>query len=138
MIKFVFILILFLVLFYLNQYMFVEMFSNMYQTFQTFQPFQQFQQFQPFQQFQQSNSFVPINGYKYPINQNDSWVNFPINWFYKFLPISDGYTNLPWWNTSLGNTRNMSYDLRGDPVIIPKTNFVWNNSSIFPIHNRGI
>jgi hypothetical protein len=29
----------------------------------------------------------------------------------------------------------MSYDLRGDPVVIPKTQFPWNNSSLAPIYN---
>ena len=31
------------------------------------------------------------------------------------------------------STRNMSYDLRRDPYPpIPKQNFIWNNSSIYP------
>jgi len=50
----------------------------------------------------------------------------------------NGYTCFPFWNTALGNRRNMSYDIRGDPIIIPKTNFVWNNGTIFPIHNRRL
>jgi hypothetical protein len=54
-----------------------------------------------------------------------------------FNPIYQS-TNFPWWNTMLGNTTNMSYDLRGDPLIIPRTNYVWNNSTIFPIYNRSI
>ena len=54
-----------------------------------------------------------------------------------FNPIYQS-TNFPWWNTMLCNTRNMSYDLRGDPLIIPRTNYVWNNSTIFPIYNRSI
>lgn len=63
---------------------------------------------------------------------------FPINTYKYYIPWSNGYTNFPWWNTSLGNTTNMSYDLRGDPLIIPKTNFVWNNGTIFPIYNQSI
>lgn len=47
----------------------------------------------------------------------------PMNWY---------------WNYNSGTTTNMSYDLRGDPIIIPKKNFIWNNSSLFPIHNRGL
>ena len=54
------------------------------------------------------------------------------------FPSCNGYTCFPFWNTALGNTRNMSYDIRGDPTIIPKTNFVWNNGTNFPIHNRGL
>ena len=113
LVRFVFILILIFVFFYINQKFLSEMFSATYQTFQ---------------------SVIPPNGYKYPI--------YPLvnsaNWFYNFLPTFNGYTNLPWWNTSLGNTTNMSYDLRGDPISIPKTNFVWNNSSTMPIYNLPI
>lgn len=113
MINFIFILTLVLVLMYLNQDMLFEMFSATYQTFQ---------------------SYMPLNTFKYPL--------YPIantsDWFYRFFPTFNGYTNLPWWNTSLGNTTNMSYDLRGDPLIIPRTDFVWNNSSTFPIYNSQI
>lgn len=113
---FVFVLILLIALIYLNQSLLVEKF-NLYQTFQ---------------------SFVPINTYKYPmtyplINPADSPYS---NGYY--IPFSNGYTNLPWWNTSLGNTSNMSYDLRGDPSIIPRTNFVWNNGTNFPIYNQSV
>ena len=54
---------------------------------------------------------------------------------YLFNPYYN-YTNFPFWNMPLGTTRNMSYDLRGDPIVIPRTDFVWNNSSIFPIYNN--
>jgi len=116
---FVFVLILLIALIYLNQLLLVEKF-NLYQTFQSFQ------------------SFIPINTYKYPmtyplINPADSPYS---NGYY--IPFSNGYTNLPWWNTSLGNTSNMSYDLRGDPSIIPRTNFVWNNGTNFPIYNQSV
>jgi hypothetical protein len=113
MVSFFFILILFLIFFYLNQDVLIEKFNSAYQTFQ---------------------SYTPLNGYKYPF--------FPLtnsyDWFYIFFPTFNGYTNLPWWNTQLGNTTNMSYDLRGDPGVIPRTNFVWNNSSTFPIYNQPI
>ena len=80
------------------------------------------------------------------INRNNFTENFnnllfyPMssNWFFNFIPYSNGYTNLPWWNSRLGNTTNMSYDLRGDPLIIPRTNYLWNNSSIYPIYNKNI
>jgi hypothetical protein len=48
------------------------------------------------------------------------------------------YPNWPFWNTRLGQTTNMSYDLRGDPLIIPKTPYMWNNSTLTPIYNRGL
>jgi hypothetical protein len=54
------------------------------------------------------------------------------------FPSCNGYTCFPFWNTAFGSTRNMSYDIRGDPAIIPKTNFVWNNGTIFPIHNKRL
>jgi len=111
--EFIFILILIFLFFYFNQNIWIEMFSSAYQTFQ---------------------SFIPMNGFKYPIYP---LVNAP-NWFNNFFPTFNGYTNLPWGNTPLGNTTNMSYDLRGDPVEIPKTNFIWNNSSTFPIYNQPI
>jgi hypothetical protein len=112
--SFVFILILIIVFFYFIQDLLTEMFSASYQTFQ---------------------SFVPLNGYKYPMYP---LTNSPANWFYNFFPILNGYTNLPWNNMALGTTSNMSYDLRGDPLVIPRNNFIWNNSSTFPIYNHPI
>jgi hypothetical protein len=110
----VFILILILIFFYINQAYIAETF-NAYQTFQ---------------------SFVPINGYKVPMYPliNPAYSSL---WHGYYIPWSNGYTDLPWWNTSLGNTTNMSYDLRGDPLEIPRTNFVWNNGTNFPIYNQG-
>jgi hypothetical protein len=35
--------------------------------------------------------------------------------------------NYPWWQ-STRNTRNMIYDIRGSPVIIPHQEFIWNNN----------
>lgn len=32
-------------------------------------------------------------------------------------PLFDRYR---WWGTQLRSTRNMSYDLRGDPIVIPR------------------
>lgn len=117
--NFIFILILVLVFFYLVQDMWVEMFNVAYQTFQSYVPL----------------NGVPPNGYKYPMYP---LTNSPANWFYNFFPILNGYTNLPWNNMALGTTSNMSYDLRGDPLVIPRTNFVWNNSSTVPIYNPPI
>ena len=111
--KFVVILVLIFIMIYINKDNFIEEFDA-YQTFQ---------------------SFFPINAYKYPMY---SLVDptYSGNWWSYFIPNSNGYTNLPWWNTSLGNTTNMSYDIRGDPIPIPRTNFVWNNGTVFPIYNQ--
>ena len=117
-IKFIFVLILILAYVYayvnLNQDMLSEMFSSAYQTFQ---------------------SYAPLNAFKYPLYP---LTNSAPGWYYNFFPTLDGYTNFPWWNTSLGNTTNMSYDLRGDPLIIPRTPYVWNNPTTFPIYNPPI
>jgi len=109
-----FVLILSIIILYLNQNNLIENF-NAYQTFQSYFNF-------------------PLNTYKFPfyplINPSDSPY---YNGYY--IPMSNGYTNFPWLNTALGNTSNMSYDVRGDPLIIPRTNFVWNNGTNFPIYN---
>lgn len=52
------------------------------------------------------------------------------------LPNIDDHTDLPWWNTRIGQTTNMSYDLRGDPIQIPKYPFMWNYSTLTPIYNK--
>lgn len=51
------------------------------------------------------------------------------------------HTMFPFWNTQLGSTRNMSYDLRGDVPINPiGKSFVgpWNISSTVPIYNKPL
>lgn len=57
-----------------------------------------------------------------------------INIFEKFIDcniknlfIINKYNEFPWWN-STRRTRNMSYDLRGDPIIIPKEEYIWYNT----------
>lgn len=62
----------------------------------------------------------------------------PFNWYWNGLPYFNGYANLPWNNSSFGNTTNMSYDLRGDPMMIPRINLPWSNSSLTPIYNGSI
>ena len=32
----------------------------------------------------------------------------------------------------------MSYDLRGDPIIIPREEYEWNNPETYPIYNTSI
>jgi hypothetical protein len=60
------------------------------------------------------------------------------NTYQSVFPWWNGYSNFPFNNSRLGNTTNMSYDLRGDPLAIPRTQFPWNNSSLYPIYNQGI
>ena len=109
--RLIFCLLLVISLLFLNQNSIIEKFNASYQTFQ---------------------SFIPINGYKYPLYPLITPSYSP------YIPWFNGYTNLPWWNTSLGNKTNMSYDLRGDPLIIPQTDYVWNNSTNIPIYNNSI
>lgn len=68
----------------------------------------------------------------------EKFSGYPI--FQSFIPWANGYTNLPWWNTQIGNKSNMSYDLRGDPLVIPLPPYelVWNNPTKFPIYNLPI
>jgi hypothetical protein len=54
------------------------------------------------------------------------------------IPLAYDHTNFPFWNSRVGQTTNMSYDLRGDPVIIPKRPTIWNYSTLTPIYNRSI
>ena len=65
------------------------------------------------------------------------WSGSPVSY------ISDidnypNYPNYPFWNMRFGQTSNMSYDLRGDPLIIPKYPFLWNYSTLTPIYNRHL
>ena len=48
-------------------------------------------------------------------------------------PISYSFNN-----TRMGQTSNMSYDLRGDPLIIRKYPFMWNYSTLTPIYNKHL
>lgn len=38
----------------------------------------------------------------------------------------------------LRSTRNMSYDIRGDPIIINPEQYVWNNPEVLPKFNRDV
>ncbi len=78
-----------------------------------------------YQMFQQ---FVPFNTYKFPTT----------GWFWNSIPTFNGYTDLPWNNMQLGTTHNMSYDIRGDPLVIPRTTISpWNNPEVYPIYNNA-
>jgi hypothetical protein len=48
------------------------------------------------------------------------------------IPIID----FNWWKPKLRYTKNMSYDLRGNPLIIPAREYVWNNPKVVPKFNR--
>ena len=65
-------------------------------------------------------------------------IIYTVNMNEYFIPIFNGYTNFPFNNTQVGTKTNMSYDIRGEPIIIPHQNFVWNNSEISPIHNEPL
>ncbi len=146
--RFILILVLILTLLYFNPKF------NLLYSFENFYPFGGFQTHQSYLTNLGNYFWNPIpnnpalaknmdgsilpNTYKYPfsypiINPADSPY---VSGYY--IPESNGYTNFPWWNTSLGNTTNMSYDYRGDPLVIPRTNFVWNNGTNFPIYNEPV
>ncbi len=109
------ILILILVIFIINE-----------PKLENFYGYQMFQQFVPF--YSSDSPFVPINTYKYP---SSYW------WNYTGVPVFNGYTDLPWNNMQQGVTSNMSYDLRGDPLVIPReTISPWNNPEVYPIYNN--
>jgi hypothetical protein len=38
----------------------------------------------------------------------------------------------------LRHTKNMSYDLRSDPIQIQRVEYPWNNSELSPIYNNSI
>lgn len=54
-----------------------------------------------------------------------------MNWF-------NTHTNWPFWNTQIGTTNTMSYDLRGDIPIQPSYVGPWLNSSTIPIYNKPL
>lgn len=109
------ILLLLLVLFILNDNYLMEKFGG----------YQMYQQFVPLNPMV---PFVPMNTYKYPST----------GWFWGGVPYFNGSTDLPWENRLVGTTRNMSYDLRGDPLVIPRqTISPWNNPEVYPIYNSG-
>lgn len=45
------------------------------------------------------------------------------------------HTGYPFWNTQIGTTRNMSYDLRGDVPIANQGWFPFNMGTTIPIQN---
>lgn len=51
---------------------------------------------------------------------------------------TDQYTDFPFWNTQIGSTRNMSYDLRGDVQIPYFMQMPFNMTSIMPIQNTSL
>lgn len=63
-------------------------------------------------------------------------VGHPYGSVYQVVPT--GYTDFPFWNTQLGTTRNMSYDIRGDVPIKKMYTGPWLQSSQTPIYNRPL
>jgi hypothetical protein len=82
-------------------------------------------------------SGAPVRGIV-PLPFYSSTANYDKSYGQAQVPMAYGYTNFPFNNTRLGQTKNMSYDLRGDPLIIPKYPFMWNYSTLTPIYNRSI
>ncbi len=109
------ILLLLLTLFVINDQYLMEKFGG----------YQMYQQFIPLSPLV---PYVPFNTYKYPST----------GWFWGGVPYFNGSTDLPWENRLVGTTSNMSYDLRGDPLVIPRqTISPWNNPEVYPIYNSG-
>jgi hypothetical protein len=81
--------------------------------------------------------------YKKEKRKNDNFmvyasgnVIFPLDTIDKYNYPKWGM--LPFDNMRQGQTTNMSYDLRGDPLTIPKYPFMWNYSTLTPIHNKQL
>ncbi len=77
------------------------------------------------------------------INQNNIYENFMIYW--SGGPVEtikdinrEYYPNYPFWNSRIGQTSNMSYDIRGDPIKIAKYPYMWNYSTLTPIYNKSL
>jgi len=87
-------------------------------------------------------SYLIISNILYHENFMVYWSGPPVD----SLPDADNYTdnytnnytNWPWENMRIGQTSNMSYDLRGDPIQIPKYPFMWNYSTLTPIYNKKL
>lgn len=67
----------------------------------------------------------------------DNFFGYNIEFFDDSIYLST-HTQFPFWNTQIGTTRNMSYDLRGD--IPPHLYYTgpWNISPHYPIYNRPL
>jgi hypothetical protein len=75
------------------------------------------------------------------INQCNFYEDFMVYWSGDLVQPIVGvqkYPNYPFWNSRIGQTSNMSYDLRGDPLTIPKYPYMWNYSTLTPIHNKSL
>ena len=68
---------------------------------------------------------VPYNFYN---NENNNFYD----------PYMRTHTNFPFWNTQLGSTRNMSYDLRGDVPIPYYMEVPFNMTTRIPIRNKPL
>ena len=88
--------------------------------------------------------FFLILFYAYTLYINPTNEDFMVYWWggpVANIPNVVGYsnfTNFPFWNTRVGQTSNMSYDLRGDPLTIPKYPTMFNYSTLTPIYNKQL
>jgi len=87
----------------------------------------------PFAIKKQNEQYDTINEVSYYPYDN---INNDNNNFYD--PYLATHTNFPFWNTQMGSTRNMSYDLRGDVPIPYYMNVPFNMGTRIPIRNRPL
>lgn len=88
--------------------------------------------------------FVLILFYAYTLYINQDNEDFMVYW--SGGPVANipnvasypNFVNFPFWNTRMGQTSNMSYDLRGDPLTIPKYLTMFNYSTLTPIYNKQL
>jgi hypothetical protein len=85
--------------------------------------------------------FVLILSYAYIYYISPDSEDFMVYWAGgPVAPLSDidNYPNWPFWRLGQGQTSNMSYDLRGDPIQIPKYPTMFNYSTLTPIYNKTL
>ena len=59
------------------------------------------------------------------VTLHEKFTIYPVHQI--FIPIVNKYTDYFFWTPFYGQTKNMSYDIRGDPLIIPRQYFTYNN-----------
>ena len=59
------------------------------------------------------------------VNLYDKFTIYPVHQTY--IPMFNNYTKHFIWTPFYGQTKNMSYDLRGDPIIIQRQHLIFNN-----------
>lgn len=74
--------------------------------------------------------FWPSGSNNYPIAYTAQTTNQLNNQIENMAPLSVFNNPHGFYYVSEPPRKNMSYDLRGDPLRIPKQDFIWNNSEI--------